>query len=94
MRSRTPAAALIEGNDAVHARIEITAAVGVTSRPRPAVHKDHRQAVGRTAFVDIQDMRPINSKIVPGVGFDLREQGLHYTLRGRVEVIPGGDFKK
>ena len=55
--------------------------------------KHHWQTVGRATFIDIKYMRPINSEIVPGVGFDLREQGLHYTLRGRVEVIPDEDFK-
>lgn len=57
------------------------------------MNEDHRQAIGRTAFIDIKNMRPIDSQIVPGVGFDLREQGLHCALHG-VEVIPVGDFKK
>ncbi|MNC55360.1 hypothetical protein D3C75_1048860 [compost metagenome] len=77
-------AALVEGDDAVQGRVEVAAALGVASGARAAVDEYHRQTFWRAAFVDIQHMRRFHGQIVPGVGFDLRVEGLHCALRVRI----------
>ena len=54
---RAPATTLIEGDDAVQVRVEEAPTQGITTRPRTAMDKHHRQTIRITAFVDIQHVR-------------------------------------
>jgi hypothetical protein len=83
----TAAATLIEGDNAVKVRIEITPALRVASRTRSAVNEDDRQAIRRAAFIDIQHMRLFHCQIVPGVRFDLRVQSLHRCSKSPIQGL-------
>ena len=76
-------AALVEGDDAVQIGVEVAAALRVAAGARAAVDEHHGQTFRRAAFIDIQHMRRFHGQIVPGVGFDLRVEGLHCALRVR-----------
>ena len=77
-------AALVEGDDAVQVGVKVAAALGVAASARASVDKHHGQTFRRAAFVDIKHMRRFHGQIVPGVGFDLRVEGLHCALRVRI----------
>ncbi|MNE20797.1 hypothetical protein D3C80_1139380 [compost metagenome] len=77
-------AALVEGDDAVQVGIKVAAALGVAASARASVDEHHGQTFRRAAFVDIKHMRRFHGQIVPGVGFDLRVEGLHCALRVRI----------
>ncbi|MCY1432052.1 hypothetical protein D9M71_480380 [compost metagenome] len=89
MRGRATAAALIEGDDPVQVGIKVATALGITASTRATMDEQHRQTFRRTALVDVQHMRCFHGQIVPGVGFDLRVQGLHYALRVGI-ILPLG----
>ncbi|MNJ37153.1 hypothetical protein D3C77_319620 [compost metagenome] len=89
MGGRTATAALVEGDDAVQVGIEVAAALGIAASTRATMDEHHRQTFRRTALIDIQHMRCFHGQIVPGVGFDLRVQGLHYALRVGI-ILPLG----
>lgn len=77
VRRGAPAAALVEGDDAVQGRVEVAPAGRIAAGPRPAVDEHHRQPVRRAALVDVEDVGVFHRQLVPRVGLDLREQGHH-----------------
>jgi hypothetical protein len=54
VRRRAPAAALIEQHDAIFLRVEELAVPRLDAAAGPAVHEQHRLAVGIAALLDVQ----------------------------------------
>lgn len=90
VRGGAPATALVEGDDAVQVRIEVTATLGIAPGSRATVDEHHRQTFRGSALIDIQYMGFVDSQIVPGIGFDLRVQSLHCALRKGSRSSLGG----
>ncbi|MNY52254.1 hypothetical protein D3C86_1879050 [compost metagenome] len=80
MGGGAPAAALVEGDDAVQVGVEEAPAQGIATSARAAVDEHHRQTLRRTALVHIEHVRRLYRQFMAGVGFDLRIQSLHGAL--------------
>ena len=79
----TTAATLIERDDAVKVRVEEATTQRITTTAWATVNEHNRQALRRPTLVDVKHMRRFDRQLMPGVGFDLRIQGLHGTLHDR-----------
>ncbi len=77
MGSRTPRPALIEQNNSVAGGIEKTPVFVVTTRPRTAVHKQHRHAAGIAGLLGIQPVPTPHTEGVHMVRLDLRIEFEH-----------------
>src|SRR5690606_315674 len=76
VRGGTTAAALIEGDNAIQGRIEVTATGGIAAGAGTTMNEQHRQPVRRATLVDVQNMRWLDRQLMACVGFDLRIQSL------------------
>jgi len=80
MRGRTATTTLVKGHDTVQRRVEEAPAQGIATGARTTMHEQHRQAIGRTTLVHIQDMRLLHGQGMTRIGFDFRIQALHGLL--------------
>ena len=76
MGSRTTAAALIEGNNAIDGGIVETTRARITSSTGAAMYEQDRYAVYITRFVDIQLMLVCDFYLVAFIGLEFGEEDL------------------
>ena len=61
-------AALVKGDNSIDRRIEEAATQGIAPGSGPAMDEYHRQAIGLTAFIGIENMGRGDRQFVAGVG--------------------------
>lgn len=71
---RAPAAALVEDDDAVEARVEEAAVRRRSARTRAAMQEQHRLAARIAGLLPMHDMAVIERQPATGKRLDLREQ--------------------
>jgi hypothetical protein len=74
--SRTTAAALIEGNNAIDGGIVETTRARITSSTGAAMYKQNRYAVNVTRLIDIQLMLVCDFYLVAFIGLEFGEEDL------------------